>query len=68
MTAFLIDDRLLKGQFRKGDSMTQKVALSCEKCGARNYHVPAAKDSSKRMKLKKYCSHCNEHTLHKQTR
>ncbi|RIJ66131.1 MULTISPECIES: 50S ribosomal protein L33 [unclassified Rummeliibacillus] len=48
--------------------MTQKVALSCEKCGARNYHVPAAKDSSKRMELKKYCSHCNEHTLHKQTR
>lgn len=48
--------------------MTQKVALSCEKCGSRNYHVPVAKDSSKRIETKKYCSHCNEHTLHKQTR
>ncbi|MBO2536390.1 MULTISPECIES: 50S ribosomal protein L33 [Rummeliibacillus] len=48
--------------------MVQKVALSCEKCGARNYHVPVAKNNSKRMELKKYCSHCNEHTLHKQTK
>ncbi|MFJ8263954.1 50S ribosomal protein L33 [Rummeliibacillus sp. NPDC094406] len=52
----------------KGDIMAQKVALSCEKCGARNYHLPATKDNSKRIELKKYCSHCNEHTLHKQTK
>ncbi|HIX43122.1 MULTISPECIES: 50S ribosomal protein L33 [Kurthia] len=48
--------------------MANKVVLCCEKCGARNYNLPAPKDSSKRMELKKYCSNCNEHTLHKQTR
>ncbi|MCM3317669.1 50S ribosomal protein L33 [Rummeliibacillus sp. G93] len=48
--------------------MGQKVALSCEKCGSRNYHLPATKNHSIRMELKKYCSNCNEHTLHKQTK
>ncbi|ETT88655.1 50S ribosomal protein L33 [Viridibacillus sp. FSL R5-0477] len=49
--------------------MAKKVVLSCEKCGSRNYSLPASKDSATaRMELKKYCSHCNEHTLHKQTR
>ena len=68
MTACIIGDRLLKERMPKGDIMAQKVALSCEKCGARNYHLPATKDNSKRIELKKYCSHCNEHTLHKQTK
>ncbi|MCA9723669.1 50S ribosomal protein L33 [Kurthia gibsonii] len=49
-------------------TMANKIVLCCEKCGARNYHLPAPKDLSKRMELKKFCSTCNEHTLHKQTR
>ncbi|HEY9570356.1 50S ribosomal protein L33 [Lysinibacillus sp. BF-4] len=47
--------------------MANKVALSCEKCGSRNYSVPAKKDVTKRLAIKKFCSHCNEHTMHKQT-
>lgn len=52
---------------QKGEKMTKKIVLSCEKCGNRNYSFPASKESATRVELKKYCSHCNEHTLHKQT-
>ncbi|RUL54735.1 50S ribosomal protein L33 [Lysinibacillus antri] len=48
--------------------MARKVALSCEKCGNRNYSVPEKANSSERLEFKKYCSHCNEHTVHKQTK
>ncbi|MER1998145.1 MAG: 50S ribosomal protein L33 [Lysinibacillus sp.] len=47
--------------------MAKKVALSCDKCGTRNYSIPAKSDQSVRLELKKFCSTCNEHTLHKQT-
>ncbi|MFF3103151.1 50S ribosomal protein L33 [Viridibacillus arvi] len=69
LTVFVIGVSLYKDKCRKGDKMAKKVVLSCEKCGSRNYSLPASKDSATaRMELKKYCSHCNEHTLHKQTR
>lgn len=48
--------------------MAKKVVLSCEKCGSRNYSFPEKTDSTKRLELKKFCSHCNEHTVHKQTK
>ncbi|MGE6489600.1 50S ribosomal protein L33 [Paenisporosarcina sp. NPDC076898] len=52
----------------KGDKMANKVVLSCVQCGSRNYTVPASKEgSSERLELKKYCSHCKAHTVHKQT-
>ena len=48
--------------------MAKKIVLSCEQCGNRNYTIPASKDSATiRIERKKYCSHCNAHTLHKQT-
>ncbi|MBW9235330.1 MULTISPECIES: 50S ribosomal protein L33 [Paenisporosarcina] len=48
--------------------MANKVVLSCVQCGSRNYTVPASKEgSSERLELKKYCSHCKAHTVHKQT-
>ncbi|ARK24681.1 50S ribosomal protein L33 [Sporosarcina sp. P37] len=48
--------------------MVKKITLSCEKCGSRNYSVPAGNSSQAgRMNIKKFCSHCNAHTLHKQT-
>ncbi|WP_332649133.1 50S ribosomal protein L33 [Lysinibacillus sp. 54212] len=47
--------------------MAKKVVLSCEKCGSRNYTVPAKSGATVRLELKKFCSHCNEHTMHKQT-
>ncbi|MEG0473138.1 MAG: 50S ribosomal protein L33 [Solibacillus sp.] len=47
--------------------MAKKVVLSCEKCGSRNYTLPTKGDAKTRLELKKFCSHCNEHTVHKQT-
>ncbi|WP_425435002.1 50S ribosomal protein L33 [Paenisporosarcina indica] len=52
----------------KGDNMAKKVVLSCEQCGSRNYTVPTSKEgTSERLELKKFCSHCKAHTVHKQT-
>ncbi|MFF5996336.1 50S ribosomal protein L33 [Lysinibacillus sp. KU-BSD001] len=48
--------------------MAKKVILSCGKCGSRNYSIPAKSEKeATRLELKKFCSHCNEHTMHKQT-
>ncbi|MBD8027237.1 50S ribosomal protein L33 [Ureibacillus sp. 179-F W5.1 NHS] len=48
--------------------MAKKIVLCCEKCSSRNYSVPERVGSTERLELKKFCSHCNEHTVHKQTR
>ena len=59
---------LVKTKCRKKVScMVKKVVLSCDKCGSRNYSIPSNKAVNERLELKKFCSHCNEHTLHKQT-
>ncbi|MFF2754649.1 50S ribosomal protein L33 [Psychrobacillus sp. NPDC058041] len=48
--------------------MTKKIVLSCAQCGHRNYTVNTSKESASiRIERKKYCTHCNAHTLHKQT-
>ncbi|MFJ7935196.1 50S ribosomal protein L33 [Sporosarcina sp. NPDC096371] len=48
--------------------MSKKVVLSCDICASRNYSVPGQNNkSAERLSLKKFCSHCNEHTVHKQT-
>jgi large subunit ribosomal protein L33 len=41
------------------------IALSCSDCGSRNYKTTkAAIEGSPPLKLKKFCTHCNKHTLH----
>ncbi|AYC30630.1 50S ribosomal protein L33 [Paenisporosarcina cavernae] len=48
--------------------MTKKVVLCCEKCGSRNYTVPVSNQAQAvRLERKKFCSHCQTHTLHKQS-
>ncbi len=48
--------------------MSKKITLSCDRCGSRNYSVPARKDTStERLTLKKFCRYCNAHTVHKQS-
>jgi len=55
-------------ELKKGENMVKKVVLSCSQCGSRNYSVPSSKEgSSERLELKKFCSHCKAHTIHKQT-
>ncbi len=41
------------------------IALSCGDCGARNYKTTkAAREGAAAIKLSKFCSHCNKHTIH----
>ncbi|GEL14602.1 50S ribosomal protein L33 [Pediococcus siamensis] len=49
--------------------MAQKqIALACSVCGSRNYTVAANPNRTTRLEVKKYCKHCNKHTLHRETR
>ncbi len=50
----------------KNDKM---VVLACEECKERNYTTTKNKKTNKeRMELKKHCSRCNKHTVHKETK
>lgn len=50
----------------KNDKM---VILACEDCKERNYTTTKNKKTNKeRMELKKFCSRCNRHTVHKETK
>ena len=50
----------------KNDKM---VVLACEDCKERNYTTTKNKKRNKeRMELKKFCSRCNRHTVHKETK
>ncbi|WP_010170039.1 50S ribosomal protein L33 [Bacillus coahuilensis] len=48
--------------------MSQKQTLECSTCGSRNYSTPKKEQQGERLEVKKYCKHCNAHTLHKQTK
>ncbi|HEY4551719.1 MAG TPA: 50S ribosomal protein L33 [Bacillaceae bacterium] len=49
--------------------MQKKVSLACTECGSRNYSTDRNKDSNgSRLELKKFCKHCNAHTIHKETK
>ncbi|WP_144546221.1 50S ribosomal protein L33 [Cytobacillus oceanisediminis] len=47
--------------------MTKKVTLACSVCGSRNYST-ASKNDSERLELKKFCSTCSTHTIHRETK
>lgn len=45
------------------------ITLACEVCKERNYTSSKNKKSNQeRISLKKYCSSCRKHTLHKEVR
>jgi large subunit ribosomal protein L33 len=45
------------------------IALKCSVCGKRNYYTRKNKKTiEKKVSLKKYCSSCRKHTLHKETK
>lgn len=53
----------------KGAIFLKKNILVCVLCLNRNYNTkPRANPNSKRLTLKKYCSYCNKHTLHQETK
>ena len=47
----------------------QRIALACSECGARNYRsTKARKPGASPIELKKFCSHCGKHTLHRESK
>ncbi|WP_026389411.1 50S ribosomal protein L33 [[Acholeplasma] multilocale] len=48
---------------------TRKIILVCEDCLNRNYSLTKSTLTQKeRLVLKKYCSTCASHTIHKESR
>jgi len=41
-----------------------RIALACSVCGNRNYQTTKNPNDSAVMSLKKFCNHCNQHTIH----
>ncbi|NLG80987.1 MAG: 50S ribosomal protein L33 [Bacilli bacterium] len=49
--------------------MRKKIILICTECLSRNYTTDKNKLNDKeRLEIKKFCKHCNKHTLHKETK
>jgi large subunit ribosomal protein L33 len=49
--------------------MRVTIHLACTKCQERNYTTRKnKKNNPDRLEMKKYCSRCNEQTLHKETK
>jgi large subunit ribosomal protein L33 len=48
--------------------MRKKVILICTKCFGRNYSTTKNADAKERMEVRKFCPHCNEHTVHKESK
>ncbi len=46
----------------------RKVILLCDVCLSRNYSFFNGGSYGTKLELKKFCSTCNKHTLHKETR
>ena len=45
------------------------ITLACTECRERNYTSEKnRRNDSGRLELKKFCSRCNGHTLHRETR
>lgn len=46
----------------------KKVILLCDICLSRNYTFFKSPNSDRKLEMKKYCSKCNKHTIHEETR
>ncbi|TVP86684.1 MAG: 50S ribosomal protein L33 [Acholeplasmataceae bacterium] len=49
--------------------MREKIILVCTECLSRNYTATKNKQTQKqRLETNKFCSRCNKHTLHKESK
>ncbi|MDD4211079.1 MAG: 50S ribosomal protein L33 [Clostridia bacterium] len=49
--------------------MRDRVTLACTECKQRNYDsAKNKKNTPDKIELKKYCSTCQKHTIHKETK
>ncbi|MGX7059998.1 50S ribosomal protein L33 [Vagococcus humatus] len=47
----------------------KKASLACSVCGSRNYSKSVSEGQrTERLEIKKFCKHCQQHTLHKETK
>jgi large subunit ribosomal protein L33 len=48
----------------------KRIALACELCGARNYKTTKAAGApeGERLRMKKFCKACAQHTWHAETK
>lgn len=45
-----------------------RVTLVCNECGARNYQTTKKSADKERLALKKFCTACNKHTVHQESK
>ncbi|HOO74068.1 MAG TPA: 50S ribosomal protein L33 [Tepiditoga sp.] len=43
-------------------------SLKCSECGKRNYYKSKNRNVKTKFEFKKYCPHCDKHTLHTETK
>ena len=62
--------RATVGKKKRGtENMQKKIVLACTECGSRNYSKNGgSKVRTERLEVKKYCSYCSKHTLHRETK
>ncbi|MBD7966114.1 MAG: 50S ribosomal protein L33 [Bacillota bacterium] len=49
--------------------MRKKVFLACKQCSKRNYTtMKNQQNNPERVEVKKFCSYCNAHTIHQETK
>jgi len=49
--------------------MRDIILMTCQSCKRRNYStMKNKKNTPEKLELKKYCSHCRTHTVHKETK
>lgn len=53
---------------KKHSSKDAKIVLACSVCAQRNYTTARSGSPEKRLELNKFCTTCNTHTLHKETK
>ena len=44
------------------------IAFKCEECNMKNYTTFKSKALTEKIEKKKYCSKCQKHTVHKETK
>lgn len=44
------------------------IAFKCQDCGKKNYTSFKSKNVKDKMEKNKYCSECQKHTIHKETK
>ncbi len=65
----VIFDRTNLVQAQQVRCMSNKLILACSECGSRNYSVPNNRSGKQdRLELKKFCTTCNAHTVHRETK